>query len=63
MLEVRKTRDRCILCCEAKPAKEILINRDEGVHEKTNIVSFSLCDDCLDKLAKEFYELNQMRTR
>lgn len=55
MLEVKKSRGICISCCDKnKPAREILINRDGGCYKGSNIVSFYLCNECLNKLAREF---------
>lgn len=54
MLEVKMSEDGCISCCEkGKPTRKININRDKGSHKGDNIVSFSLCNECLNKLARE----------
>lgn len=55
MLEVKESKDICISCCDkSKPAREVLINRDGGCYKGSNIISFCLCNDCLNKLAREF---------
>ena len=56
MLEIERKRGcRCISCCSPdKEAREISINRDGGAYKGANIVAFSLCNDCLRKLAMEF---------
>lgn len=56
MLEVSKSEDCCISCSgKNKATREVSINRDKGSRKGENIVSFSLCNDCLNKLAREFY--------
>jgi len=56
MLEVKtKKHEICISCCDKnKSAREININRNGSAYKGANIVAFSLCDDCLRTLAKEF---------
>ena len=55
MLEVKESKDICISCCDkSKQTKEISINRDGSTYKGANIVTISLCDDCLKKLATEF---------
>ena len=55
MLEVKESKDICISCCDKnKSTKEISINRDGSTYKGANIVTISLCDDCLKKLATEF---------
>ena len=60
MLEVKENnREICISCCDKnKSAREILINRDGGCFKGQNIVTFSLCNDCLNKLAREFVKFS-----
>lgn len=61
MLEVKNSngRDICISCCDrSKSAREISINRDGGTYKGSNIISFSLCNDCLNKLAREFVKFS-----
>ena len=59
MLEVKESRDVCISCCDKnKTARKISINRDRGCYKGSNIVSFSLCNECLNKLAREFYKFS-----
>lgn len=59
MLEVRESRDICISCCDKnKNTKKISINRDGSSHEGNNIVTFSLCNECLNKLAIEFHKFS-----
>jgi len=59
MLEVKESEDLCISCCDkSKTARRISINRDKGSYEGSNIASFSLCSDCLNKLAREFYKFS-----
>lgn len=55
MLTVKEDkRSICISCCDkTKSAKEVSINRDGSSYKGTNIVSFALCNDCLNKLARE----------
>ena len=55
MLEIKGSREVCVSCCDkSKPVKEVKINRDDGTYKGANIVSFSLCKECLRKLAMEF---------
>ena len=55
MLEVKESKDSCISCCDRdKLTKQISINRDSSSYKGANIVTISLCDDCLKKLATEF---------
>lgn len=55
MLEIKESKEVCISCCDkSKSVKEIKINRDAGTYKGANIVSFSLCKECLRKLAMEF---------
>lgn len=54
MLRVAESKDRCISCCSDKAAKQISIDRNDGVYRGQNIVTFSLCSDCLRLLAQEF---------
>lgn len=56
MLKVKKVKHEiCISCCDKnKSAREISINRKGSTYKGSNIISFSLCDDCLRTLAKEF---------
>lgn len=55
MLEVKESVDRSCLSCSSKSkTKEIKINRRSGIFANQNIISFNLCDKCLEQLAKEF---------
>lgn len=55
MLEVKESKNVCISCCDKnKSAKEININRDGSTYKGANIVTFSMCKECLRKLAMEF---------
>lgn len=55
LLEVKESSSICISCCDNKKAtREISINRAESSQKGSNIVSFSLCNECLNKLAREF---------
>lgn len=57
MLEVKESRDICISCCDkSKKTREISINRERGSYK--NIVTFSLCNECLNKLAREFHKFS-----
>lgn len=61
MLEVKNGNKRniCISYCDKnKSAREISINRDGGLDKGSNIVSFSLCNECLNKLAREFHKFS-----
>lgn len=56
MLEI--TEDvyaNCISCSDKeKPTRKITIKKDAGTYAGEGIVTFNLCYDCLNKLAKEF---------
>lgn len=56
MLEVKEDkRAICIFCCDRnKSTKEVSICRDGSSYKGSIIVSFNLCNDCLNKLAREF---------
>ena len=57
MLVVKEDKGICISCCdENKPVRNISINRNGGIYKGSNIVSFCLCNDCLNKLAREFHK-------
>lgn len=58
MLEIKQSEYTCISCCDkSKKAKKISIKRAGSSYKGNNIVSFSLCDECLNKLAIEFYKI------
>lgn len=59
MLEVKNEKGICISCCDkSKPARVISINRDGGTYKGSSITSFSLCNDCLNKLARDFHKFS-----
>lgn len=56
MLEVKENNNGiCLSCCDKnKSTKEIIINTHKGI----NIVTFCLCNECLNKLAREFHKFS-----
>lgn len=59
MLEIKESSGICISCCDnKKAAREISINRAGSSHKGSSIVSFSLCNECLNKLAREFHKFS-----
>nr|WP_294490663.1 hypothetical protein [uncultured Anaerosporobacter sp.] len=57
MLEVRNNSDyECISCGCKKETKDISLSRKKV--RNSNIVTFSLCQDCLRELAQEFKQFS-----
>lgn len=56
MLDVLDSNDRnCISCSEKTLCRTVRINRQSNNYNNgTNIITFSLCDNCLSTLATEF---------
>ena len=60
MLKIKESKDICISCCDKTVStRKISINRDSGTYKNDNITSFSLCRKCLNKLIREFSEVNK----